>query len=344
VSVPLAVRCDVAARSSRFLLSFVVGAWWCLLAFAAAAQPNVVVKRGELDHNVGNVAPGLRIEYEVVFENRGDKPVSLAQNKRTCGHCEPLEFKPATIVPGKTSVMRVRERSGFAKGPQVRRSYVDTNDPKHPKLEVITRWKMVPLMEVRPDVVDFGRKRWNEPLVRTVSLMTKDIGETVKLTKATVASPFIEVGQPCEDVQAGRTEVPLTVLPTAPVGDFTTTVTLETTSKKAPRIVVPVYGSVAGPFDCDQRYVNFGILRTGEKASAKSVRITLLAPKRYSIEGLKCDEKQVDCRLEKEEGVAHLEVRLRDGLSAGTHRTTITLQTNCEFQKEILLPALAVIR
>ena len=317
---------------------------WFLLVFAAAGQPSIVVKRGELDHNLGNLAPGVPIEYEVVLENRGDKVATLKQNKRSCGHCEPLEFKPVSVEPGKTSIMKVREKSGFVSGLQVRRSFVDTNDPKLPKLEVVTRWKMVPLLEVRPETIDFGQKRWDAPLIRTVSLVTKDIGEEVELKSVTTASPFIKAGKPYEDKQGGRIEVPLTLLPTAPVGDFATTVTLETTSKKAPRLQVQARGSILGPFVCDQRYVSFGIVRAGEKPPARTVRITLLDPGRHSVQGLRFDEKELDCRQVREERGLRLEVQLKEGLAAGTHKTTITLQTNSKVQPVITLPTLAVIR
>ena len=37
-------------------------------------------------------------------------------------------------------------------------------------------------------------------------------------------------------------------------------------------------------------------------------------------------------------------VQLKEGLAAGTHKTTITLQTNSKVQPVITLPTLAVIR
>jgi hypothetical protein len=300
----------------------------------------IVVVEGKLDRDFGEMEPDKTIKYTITVENQGTSATSLTADQKGCGRCPPLKFVNKPLAPGKRAHIDVTYNTGLKKDKVVRRVFVKTDDPDHKVLEVVTRWQVEPALDVRPAALDFGKSRWKESLLREIEVVIEGVSEDVQIVKAEPASPFLKVGAVEKREEPLRWVLPVDFQPPAQAGEWFSTVTLTTTSKKMPVIRVPAEGNILGPLQCDPSYLNFNTVKAGE---TPSLTARIVAADTFRVTDAEVDPKVATCELQNApDGSQIVKVTLSPELARGAvHKTEVTLKTDCPGQPELKLAVLA---
>jgi len=318
-----------------------------LLLFGTAdATPSLEVTQGTFDADCGVVRPKQVISYEILLWNGGDRDLTLSIDQRGCGRCPALSLTASALAPGRAAKLKVRYEAGRRKGKVVERAFLKTNDPAHPLTEVITRWEVVPIIEVRPEELEFGRKTWDSTCRRAISLVRDGIEGKVAVVKVESASRYVAAGTPADNAREHRIEIPVDVLPGAPAGEFATTVTITTNYQRCPRIDVPVRGSVLGAVVCKPAYFNFGVVRQGQETT-RTVRVEMIGKTggKGGVREVRCEKGVVACSMAKgTTGGVEILARLPAQRRPGPIDGMVVVLTDCPAQLRIELPVLGMVR
>lgn len=118
---------------------------------------------------------------------------------------------------------------------------LETNHPQQKTVSLAVTGFMRPVLALTPPVADFGKLSVSEPYRR--SLKVQNFGsEPIVITKAVCSVPNVTVE--LQPIKEGRIyTLWVTLQPKLKKGDFTGTITLETTNPKHPKIEVELRGS-----------------------------------------------------------------------------------------------------
>jgi hypothetical protein len=152
----------------------------------------------------------------------------------------------ADIPPGGEGKIEVSFNSGHRKGRQHKTVTVVSNDPVNPK----ARLKIEAFVEVEFDftsyVLDFGTISDKDTVTKSVFLSIKNPQEA-KITDITTSTPFIVARQVGPvDMDSGRAEIEITVLPGLPYGRINGTVTVHSNLESKPQANLRIMGRVIG--------------------------------------------------------------------------------------------------
>jgi hypothetical protein len=323
----------------RFLFAIVI-----LVFFGEAvstAEAGISIVGGDQNHDFGEVARNKPLKYELTIRNDGDRPVSIKESQTSCGACSPVRFGSATVAPGGDVEATIRVNSSNKKGIHTQHFIVQASDGVSTStLELSVSWTVKAFLECIPESIDLGAKIYSTTQDYEVTLDAQGLTSPVQFTSVTCPSPHVRI-HGVEERGPNRV-IYVSVLPTIPVGDFETSITLTTDYEKEPVIYVPIRGKIAGPFHVDQRYVNFGAVPAGKEVE-RQVAIQRRVPTER-ITGAECDESILDCQLDLQGRAYTLTVKSQPTLAAGMHRTTIRLRTTCAQQPLIELPVILQVR
>ena len=309
------------------------------------AEPRLAPENGTLSHDFGETRRSENLKWEIRLKNTGASLVKISQVQFSCGGCSPLRLNRETVPPGEFAILTVRFDSGKQRGAQTRQILLRTQDANSSgSLALTAKWNVRAFLEVQPEHLDFGRKLYVLTYDGRISLDVEGLGQAVHITSASCDSTHVRLGQPKSDAGNKRIVLPLSVLPTTPVGKFKAKVVLTTDYPKEPRLVIPITGTVQGPFALKEGVLSFGVAPLGKRVS-RALEINTVAGGTERITGVAYDKSFLECSLTPgKQGGYLLNTSLLPTLSAGLHQTTITLQTSCAAQPRIDLPALAVIK
>jgi len=313
-------------------------------AALVSAQPKLAVTDGALSHDYGEVRRDQKLMHKITLRNEGNATAQLKRIQKSCGGCSPIELPRDRIPPGESVTLTLRFESGTRRGEQTRKLYVLVSDSKTSNtMEIAVKWNVKAFLECIPEKIDLGKKRYAVTQDVRILLDVEGLKPPVAVTAAKCASPHVRVGAP-QSVEGGRRiVVPVSILPTAPAGPFQSEIVIETNYPKEPRLVVPVIGTIQGPFLPKERYINYGFVAVGKPAQRKT-EITQSPGASFQITGVEYDKSVLSCRLTEEKKRYYLEASLLPDLKPTTVRTTVTLCTTCPVQEKVRLPVLAVIR
>jgi len=312
---------------------------------AAWAEPALTVTHGELRHDFGEVGRGEKLTHRITLRNDGEEPVAFIRTKRGCGRCAPLRLNRRSAPPGETVSITAQFDSESRRGRQTRRYFLYTDEsPSSPTLTLEFAWTVRPFMRVSPPQLDFGKKGHASPWRGSVVLDPADLKTTVTLTKLACSSPHVRIGEAWTDPTTGKIAIPLEILDSAPAGPFLAHLVIETDHPRERRLLIPVRGTIVGPFQVTARYMSFGVVAQGEGAR-REVKIAGPARDEERITGMDYDGQILACGLERaRSGLYIVRADLRQGLQPGSYRTTVTLRTSCPAQVTIPIPVLVRVR
>jgi len=314
-------------------------------AEGSAKEPTLIVTRGNLRHNFGEVERGKKLAYKIEIKNVSKNAIELTRIQRGCGLCTPLDIKRTSIPPGETTEIIARFNSESRKGKQLRPYFIHTTDQTtSPIVSLRFEWTVLPFVEPRPAAVEFGQKDYTAAYDTEVVLDPEGLKVPVSIAGIECASPHVRVGPWRKDKDSSRMIIPVSILASAPAGEFTTEIVVTTDYKKDPKIVLPVRGKVAGPFAFKERYLSFGIVTPGTQMRRETI-IGVAPDTKETITAVKYDKNLLSCEVKRrEDGGYLLQADLLASARSGTYRTTVTLETSCKVQPAIHVPIIAVIR
>ncbi|MEM7395294.1 MAG: DUF1573 domain-containing protein, partial [Verrucomicrobiota bacterium] len=136
-----------------------------LLAGTARAEDKAKLKPTEAKPKIVCEEPvfefGKRPNTEEVLHsftirNDGDAPLELKGVKTSCG-CTAAKLKEKIIPPGKSTEISVTVSLKGRRGGQSKSATVKSNDPVKPNLTLTMKGQAIPLVELRPSIVNFNR-------------------------------------------------------------------------------------------------------------------------------------------------------------------------------------------
>ena len=335
----------------------------CLLFICfsnAIGSCGLTVVEGEALHDFGTVARNQSLKYALKIRNDGDSVVSIREAQTSCGGCSAVRFGSDRVPPGQDVEATIRVNSGNRKGAQTQHIILQATDGRSTStLELSVHWTVKAYLECIPEAIDLSSKLYSTTQDYQITLDAQGLTTPVQIRSVTCPSPHVRIqgveasgenqARPASANQAHQTNagvnaggdarapggrqpfsgsnhvIRLSVLPTIPVGDFETSVTIRTDSPLEPLLYVPIKGKIAGPFIIERPYVNFGVVPAG-----RSIEQTVTIGRRIASEritGLEYDHGILECALTSDTKSFTVLVKTQSGLSEGMHRTTLKLKT-----------------
>ncbi len=189
---------------------------------------------------------GAQKRIEIVNNER--KPLAIKGIEREGKH---FRAKIVAVKPGRVYDLLVRIPRDTPPGRYIENAQLSTNDPRHPRLRVGVFILVLRDLYAMPEKIDFGTLSLAQ--LRTDPALAEDQAETVFVREREgsfridgVSSDIPGLGvtvSPQGEARAFRVEVVPQPDKLAP-GPFAGTVTIATSDRKIPRILVPVRGVV----------------------------------------------------------------------------------------------------
>jgi hypothetical protein len=206
-----------------------------------------------------------------------------------------VRFASDRVAPSQAVETTIRVNSGNRKGAQSQHFVLRASDGRTTSsLELSVAWTVRAFLECIPETIDLGTKFYSTTQDCQVTLDAEGLTTPVRIVAVRCPSPHVAINPENAGVPAGLI-IRLSVLPTIPVGDFETSITIATDSAKEPLLYVPIKGKIAGPFIVERPYVNFGVVPLG-KISEQKVAIQRRIPSERIV-GMEYDHAALDCEL-----------------------------------------------
>jgi len=217
-----------------------VAALFWLAPLGASAAPKITVPT--LRYEIGTLTAGETAEAEFPLTNTGTDLLKIEEVKTSCG-CTTASY-PQTLQPGEKGVLKVKLVSQpLWSGVEEKHLIVRCNNRNQPQVELDLTAQMRPLFRFSPANPVAVPYRKGE-LLRQVITVTAASDRDVRITGVTPAGP--ETGAqllPAESAGSARAwRVEITARPPEAGGDFSRTVTLQTSDPKVPAIPLVVTG------------------------------------------------------------------------------------------------------
>ena len=194
-------------------------------------------------YDFGSAAAGDVAAYEFGFRNTGDAQLVIGKVTTGCG-CTAALVSDKELAPGASGRVKVTFNTGGYKGKVHKRVYVQSNDPTQPRVTLTMNVEVKVEIDVSPGYIYIASIVAGETATRTVTVTGLD-GRVFRITKVS-GTPAIQVGDP-KQVADGKYEIEVTVKPERVQGALSGLVTIETDSKRHPKLYVSVGANVRNP-------------------------------------------------------------------------------------------------
>ncbi len=189
--------------------------------------------------NFGTVEPGTVVRHQYVIKNTGQHPLDLMKITPGCG-CTYVKPVDKTIWPGHAGILEVALDTHGLRGPQSKAVRVRTNEGGRPEIELRLFGEVATDVKVTPDRVVLGRP--GTPMAGSVEVVTLDPGVSV----TGVRSQYGQLDLHQAPLGGSERGVKIVVTPkrNGYTGLFNDRIVVTTTSKRQPKVTIPVMGSL----------------------------------------------------------------------------------------------------
>jgi hypothetical protein len=310
---------------------------------ARAAQPRIEATKRVIDLGVQEPGPRLTIDFPI--RNAGTAPLEITRVAPMCG-CMVARYD-RRLLPGAKGSVRVFFDSAGRHGEVRKNITVESTDPKTPRLVLTVRALLRRAIEVSPGEtitlpMKEGQPTQGELILRShekaafqITRVTCSLpgARTRLLSSAEIAERVPENPDACRGVQF---EIPEEASRTT----FETTVVLETTSPRRPRIAVQVTGVPRAAVSVNPPHLYFG--NVARKKSEPVLRvITLFRPQGgVRVTGLEASDPHLKLSVEADPSGALCDVLAvyEGGWPLGLKRGTITIRTSDPQRPQVRVP------
>jgi len=220
------------------------------LSPAAVAAPTPSASGGariafdRTTYDFGAVMSGDAAQYGFVFHNTGNEKLIIGKVTTGCG-CTAALVTDKEIPPGGQGLVKATFNSRGYKGKVHKTVYVETNDPTHPRVTLALSGEVKVDIEATPPIVYVTAIGIGESATRTLTVSSPG-GSDFHVTKVSATPAEVRVGE-AKQVADHKYEIKVTIKPERGPGSLSGLVTIETDSKRQPKLYVSVMANVRKP-------------------------------------------------------------------------------------------------
>jgi hypothetical protein len=252
------------------------------------SQAGPVAEVPETTFNFDRIERGTSMKHKFKIRNVGDAPLHLEVVSTTC-KCTVGDLANNEIAPGEQTEVELEWTAKTAPGPFRHGATLSSNDPRHSRIELVVEGEVVESTVMQPADLFFGPVSSHDNRAITATLVS-NLEEEVKIIKHEFSDPEVGKHIKLDIVPLAKDELPTpqtrggvkitaTFEPGKSLGPFFTWLVLETNLEKAPKLTVPVTGTVKGDIAIFGTGWNEsqGVLRLGliDGKQGKHVRLNL---------------------------------------------------------------------
>ena len=236
----------------------------------AVASPRLPARIAfeQLVYDFGTVEQGEKVTHMFRFTNQGGKGLRVASLKTSCGCTAAVVSEKVIPSGGEGAISATFDTSGFI-GEKKKTIGVHTNDPNQAITTLTMQGEIRVEVSAEPPQLYVGRLQRGRQVTRTVEILS-DIGSGITITKVENSHPSIRVQTEALEKNGRRGKrLLVTVAKDTALGRLNDQITVKTTSKKRPSILIPVFGSLEGDLLVQPPQVTFGVVQPGQTKTRK---------------------------------------------------------------------------
>ena len=279
------------------------------LAAGEPAFPHIWTPKEVLD--LGVVRPNAKASCEFSIQNLGEVPLHIGNVKTTCG-CTVVELSAREIPPRGEAKLRVQYTAGPLQERAQKHIKVESDDPRHPVLNLTIKVRVLADMEWQPQAVYLD---WPVPdnFTGRISFISNS-PEPVHLGSVVAEQGYL---RPHIEINDAHEAVVLYTLP--PKADFRSQDVLRigTNSRDFPEVRIAVNFQKPSPFSVTPGRVSLWMHR-GDEPPVRRFVISRKDGQTFHVRSVTPSHQRLMAVVVEDGGnAATLEVTLRPGVEAG---------------------------
>ena len=268
-----------------------------------AHAPKITCAAPKFDfHNVDE-GPDIHHKFRVVNKGKGTLKIKSVSTSCGCTAAIPGSKYPvskadkdqgymAVIPAGGSDYIQATYHTNGRPGHATKFITVTSNDPANPSFQLQLDMTVQRDVDVQPDRLYLYGLKHGQPHSSTLKVLGK-AGEDLQVLSAVASANVVTVTSisPYRDEPSKRSgaSIQVDVPVTQPIGSFTDTITIKTSSKKKPEVSVPVLGEIVGPVQFNPKSLSF----TPHQESPVTVIFTPDNPKQFAIRRVESEKHLV---------------------------------------------------
>jgi Protein of unknown function (DUF1573) len=313
------------------------------IAAAGAAEPRLEVPKRVL--NGGEVEPGPKLVLEFPIRNAGDGTLEITRVAPGCG-CMVARYD-RRLAPGARGAIRVLFDTAGRHGAIRKNIAVESNDPDTPRLVLTVQMLLRRAVEVSPGEevtlpLESGRAGEQELVLRSYEkgpFRVTSVVCSLPGAQTRLLSPM-EVAERLGEKPDACAIVHLTLPAAASERAFEATVTIETNSRRRPRLEVRLCGVPRTAVSVNPPHLYFGTV-SRRKGQAVTRAISLFRPRgNVHVLSVESSDPRLRLRVEPDPSgtLCDVVVEYPGGWPLGLARGTITICTDDPRRPKIRVP------
>lgn len=203
------------------------------------------IEFAEKSFDAGRVEQGARLEHVFAFRNGGDRDLRVTRVRPSCD-CTAAVSSDETIAPKGTAEIATSFDTAGLSGKVSRTISVFSNDPAAPATLLHLTADVDFDVAAEPRELYVGRVRPGDAVRMQGRIVLDDNAQVIRIESSgpVVSAELVEpaAGSPPRNERRFRVRI----AENAAAGEFTSQVTVHTTSRSTPRLAIPVVGVVEG--------------------------------------------------------------------------------------------------
>ena len=266
----------------------------------AAPQPKIVAPQPI--HDFGAQPRGDKLQHDFELRNEGAVPLEVREVRPACG-CTVVEFDK-TIAPGAAGKVRASLDTHEFVGPIAKTIDVLSNDPSNPRLQLVVKATVRPLVTATPGYARYSYVQHERPGTLTQYLWAQD-GHDLKILDVKSPYPFLKTSFREATAEERKPEgkgrqwrVDITLLPDAEVGTLGDFVEIRTDHPKDSLVRIPVSGFVRPVIAVTPPVANIGTRDLSKEGYTGKLKVANFATETIAVTKVESDVPGVTAKLE----------------------------------------------
>ncbi|NQU21192.1 MAG: DUF1573 domain-containing protein [Candidatus Nealsonbacteria bacterium] len=273
-------------------------------------------------YEFGRMFIGEDGKHDFVLRNDGNAPLEIRKDKKTC-RCTDVKIEKSTILPGRSATVTISWRSDqqVDGSREIAHATIRTTDPARQSIKLTVLGRIIPAARAVPAELVFDdlsggesrtvRVRLYGYVKRPLKILGIDLADkrtTEHFETAIEPLPTAEIEKEPDALSGHLLRV--TVKPGLPLGAFRQKILIRTNVATAPKIEVPVVGTVVGDIKIvavgrgwadDTGTLTLGPIESGEGVTRQMLLIVRGPHRREVAFGpVRCVPEFVDVQLGEE--------------------------------------------
>lgn len=301
------------------------------------AQEGASIKFTKMVHDFGEIEKGAKVETSFEFVNEGTEPLIIKDVATSCG-CTTAKLEKDTIAPGEKGAIPVTFSSDRFSGKITKRVTITSNDAKSPKTVVTIQGNVAVQVEAKPASLFFAKAQVGETSTREIAVSTSRM-DKLELSNLKIEPEYLTASLVRVDdknmkivVTADGTKFP------KGKSRLSGYLTYDTNSKNMGNMRASVTINVEQAIRLNPRSLYFYASKQGKE---RKLEITLTSTQgvSFKVSNIKSQFEFFTVVIDKDgDKEKTLTVTLSPKATLGKFHSNITMTTDIEGQKELVIP------